>query len=60
MEDDKLAVINVATEVKIINITYVTGWTAEDLCIKVSRQTDLFAFSFRTMLVFVFLFNISV
>ncbi|OXU22374.1 hypothetical protein TSAR_007732, partial [Trichomalopsis sarcophagae] len=37
MEEDKLAVINVATEVKIINITYVTGWTAEDLCIKVCQ-----------------------
>lgn len=35
MEEDKIAIINVATEVKIINIPYATGWTAEDLCIKV-------------------------
>jgi hypothetical protein len=35
MEEDKIAVISVATEVKIINVTYASSWTAEDLCIKV-------------------------
>lgn len=35
MEEDKIAIINVATEVKILNIAYATGSTAEDLCIKV-------------------------
>ena len=36
MEEDKIAIVNVATEVKIINIAYASGSTAEDLCIKVS------------------------
>lgn len=44
MEEDKLAVINVATEVKIINVTYAAGWTAEDLCIKVRSQTGLLCY----------------
>lgn len=37
MEEDRIAVINVAIEVKIINIAYASNSTAEDLCIKVFK-----------------------
>lgn len=35
MEEDRIAIVNVATEVKILHISYAPGWSAEDLCIVV-------------------------
>ncbi|KAJ8678849.1 hypothetical protein QAD02_014636 [Eretmocerus hayati] len=38
MEEDKIALVNVATDVKVINISYAVGYTAEDLCIKICQH----------------------
>ena len=46
MEENRIAVINVSTEVKIINILYGPGTTAEDLCIKVCYFYHWFLFYF--------------
>ncbi|XP_014205005.1 tyrosine-protein kinase hopscotch [Copidosoma floridanum] len=41
MEEDRIASISVATEVKILIITYVNGSTAEDLCMKICQQLGI-------------------
>lgn len=44
MDEDRVAVINVATDIKVLNVTFSSGWTTEDLCIKVSpSETSVFA-----------------
>ena len=51
MEEDKIAIVNVATEDKVISVVYFAGWTAEDLCLKVYIFfffKQLFKLSFNT------------
>ncbi|XP_012263583.2 tyrosine-protein kinase hopscotch [Athalia rosae] len=41
MDEEKVAVINLSTDAKVINVVYLSEWTAEDLCIKVCRQIGI-------------------
>lgn len=35
MDEDKTINVYLVIDTKVLNITFATGWTAEDLCIKV-------------------------
>ncbi|XP_034935206.1 tyrosine-protein kinase hopscotch [Chelonus insularis] len=41
MEENKTFNIYLATELKVLNIAYLPGWTAEDLCIAVCKQIGI-------------------
>ncbi|XP_043290064.1 tyrosine-protein kinase JAK2 isoform X2 [Venturia canescens] len=41
MDEDKVAVIHVLTDIKVLNVSFSSGWTTEDLCIKVCKQLEI-------------------
>ncbi|XP_014232207.1 tyrosine-protein kinase hopscotch [Trichogramma pretiosum] len=38
MDNEKIAIVYVALDLKVINVAFSNGWTAEDLCIKICQQ----------------------
>lgn len=42
MSDDRVAIVYVTLDVKMLNIPYVAGTTAEDLCTKVNNIITIY------------------
>ncbi|XP_015116546.1 tyrosine-protein kinase hopscotch [Diachasma alloeum] len=41
MEEDKVATVVLVNETKVLSVTFSSGWTAEDLCIKVCKMIEI-------------------
>ncbi|XP_012288894.1 tyrosine-protein kinase hopscotch [Orussus abietinus] len=41
MDEDRVAVIYLTTDTKLLNVAFAAGWTTEDLCIKVCKQIGI-------------------